>query len=309
MLIPMKRMTIVLMLFTALFSSISSAKEIALTFDDAPRGDTPLLGTGEERTRLLIENLKKADVPQVVIFANTHNFHERGKARIDRYVKAGHLIANHTHSHPNVLKTELGDYVSDIRRAHETLKTREGFTPLFRFPYLREGETRKKRDGLRAELKSLGLRNGYITVDTYDWSFDFQVQEAIKAGKTVDREALGKLYVDILMKDVEHDDGMARKLLKRSPKHVILLHENDVAALYVGDLVAALRKAGWKIIAPAEAYEDSISTYLAKTIAPHNPGRIGEIARDRGVLKKKWWSDHCDEDLIGRRLVETKSIR
>jgi hypothetical protein len=92
---------------------------------------------------------------------------------------------------------------------------------------------------------------------------------------------------------------MATKYLKRNGKHVILLHETDLNALFIADLVSALRAVGWKIISPHEAYEDEISKYATNSVLKFNPGRIGEIAKDHGQ-KGGFWHESCNEDFLER---------
>ena len=96
------------MLLTIIFSclpspAISSVEEkpkfeIALTFDDAPRGDTPIF-SGTQRTELFLQKLKEKRVDQTVFFCNTFDFLPKDAERIKAYSHAGHLIANHTAHH------------------------------------------------------------------------------------------------------------------------------------------------------------------------------------------------------------------
>ena len=75
-------------------------KRIALTFDDVPRNAGAFL-TEDERTTRLIDGLERAGVEQAAFFVTTGNLGQTtgGAERIARYVAAGHVLANHTHSH------------------------------------------------------------------------------------------------------------------------------------------------------------------------------------------------------------------
>ncbi len=64
-----------------------------------------------------------------------------GLQRIKMYDAAGHIIANHTHSHPNFALTPFPDYIEDFRKAHTILVDFSNFRKLFRFLFLSEGET------------------------------------------------------------------------------------------------------------------------------------------------------------------------
>lgn len=259
---------------------------IAITFDDAPMADGAFF-TGAERTERLIAALAEARVEGAIIFVLTQNIanQAQGPDRLLAYADAGLVLANHSHTHPWLHRTEPSDYLADIDNASEILADFEGTAPYFRFPYLDEGRTVEKRDLVRAGLLWRGLRNGYVTVDTYDWYMNALAEEAVRRGHSLDIEALGATYVEILADNVEFYDRIAQASLGGSPAHVLLLHENDLAALFVGDLVNELRARGWEIVPALEAYEDPIADIMPDTLF-NGQGRVAAIADAAGQLKR-----------------------
>lgn len=270
----------------------AAGKRIALTFDDVPRGPGAFLSQ-EERTDRLIAALKAARVKQAAFFVNPGNIADPqrvgAEARIARYVRAGHVIANHSFTHPHLNATSVPDYLANIDQAEAWLKGREGRRPWFRFPFLDEGGRDKaKRDAIRAGLAQRGLKNGYVTVDASDWNMEALAVEAKQAGKTIDMDALRDLYVESHVQAAEFYDGLARNTLGRSPAHVVLLHETDLAALFIGDLVAALRAAGWEIVTADEAFADPISTLMPDV--PSAQGTLTEaLAWEKGLPAPRWY--------------------
>lgn len=215
------------------------------------------------------------------------------------YASAGHIIANHSHTHPNFNETSGQDYIDDFKKADILLSRLPNFERWFRFPYLREGDQSIKRDGMRKSLAETGYTNAYITLNNYDFYMDDQFQREIKKNSKLDLAKLRSFYVSTLLSAVEYYNGMAMKHLGRSPKHVILLHETDLNALFIADFVSALEASGWKVISPREAYKDEISNYATTSLFKSNPGRIGEIARDNGQ-KEGLWHETCNEDYLER---------
>ncbi|WP_444892622.1 polysaccharide deacetylase family protein [Microbulbifer sp. JMSA004] len=278
---------------------VVNAKQLAITFDDAPRKADGYFD-GPTRAKTLIESLEQHKIGKVAFFSNTQSFDKEGLERMHRYDKAGHIIGNHTHSHPNFLETGLSTYQEDFLQAHQLLQQFDNFKPYFRFPYLREGETVEKRDGIRDLLQKNNYQNAYITLNNYDWYIEELFQTAVKDGKPVDMERLSNFYVDVLMASIKYYDDMAIKYLGRSPKHVILLHEMDISALFIGDLAERLRKEGWEIIPLEEAYRDPIAKYQLAQPIKYNPGRIGEIALAKGQ-KKNLWHYTLDESYLEKR--------
>lgn len=255
---------------------------IALSFDDAPRGQGPLF-SGSRRAEALLESLRAVNAPPVVFFVKTEGLEtEAGRARIRGYGEAGHLIANHTNSHTWLSRTDTEAYLADIDLAETRLDGMPNRRPWFRFPYLDEGTPREKRDAVRAALAERGLRNGYVTVDNYDWYIESLWQRAVRDGRQVDRAALGAAYIEMLIGAVEFYDALAVAALGRSPDHVILLHENDLAALFIGDLIEALRARGWTLISPDEAYADPIAAIEPDTLMTRQ-GQIGALAVEAGI--------------------------
>jgi len=259
---------------------------IALTFDDAPLGDGAFF-TGAERTERLISGLDEAGVRGAMLFVLTENIAAEpgGAARLQAYAHAGFLLANHTHAHSGLSNTETEAFLAGIDEAASILSSFDGQAPYFRFPYLDEGRPAEKRDAVRAGLKARGLRQGYVTIDNYDWYMNALAAEAVSKGHPLDMEALGAAYVENLVSDVEFYDEIARATLGRSPAHVLLLHENDLAALFVGDLVGALRAQGWQIVTAEEAFADPIADEQPDTLF-NGQGRIAALAYVSGLYKR-----------------------
>lgn len=239
-----------------------------------------------------------------MFFVNTVRLDTEGKKRLKQYTDAGILLANHTHSHPNFNDSTIQDYIADFRTADQILAGYPNVLKWFRFPYLREGDTAEKRDQFRKELDSLKYFNAYITVNNYDWYMDELLQRALKNRQDINMDALKKIYIQIILESIDYYDEMATQVLGRSPKHILLLHENDLAAMYVGDLVTSLKAHGWKIISPQEAYADPISKYQFPLPLKYNPGRVGEIAKAAGWPQNKLWHEACDEAYLDEMFVK-----
>jgi peptidoglycan-N-acetylglucosamine deacetylase len=304
--------TLLALLVSILVASGAHAqKRIALTFDDIPRDRGAFL-TPDERTTKLIAALKQAKVKQAAFFLNPGNLAkpdgQGGEARINAYVAAGHVIANHSNTHPHLNVSDANAYLADVDAAAVWLKGRAGYRPWFRFPFLDEGGKDKvKRDAIRTGLKARGLRNGYVTADGSDWHLEALTIQAKKDGKPMDMEALKKLYVTVQMSAVEYHDRLARDTLGRSPAHVILMHETDLAALFLPDFVAELRRNGWTIITADEAFADPISKAMPDV--PFSYGTlIGSMAWEKDIQPPLWpiWiGTSTTSFLFEKRVIKT----
>jgi peptidoglycan/xylan/chitin deacetylase (PgdA/CDA1 family) len=284
-----------------ILNPLAFGKQLAITFDDSPRIAKGLF-SGPERAKMLINSLKKVDSGPVVFFTVSDNMDEEGKERIRSYSDAGHFIANHTASHPNFNKTSADKYKTDFIRAHNALKDFKNFKSWFRFPYLKEGNTRLKRDDMRGTLRKFGYKNFYITMNNYDWYIE-RVFQKNRSHPNFDMNRMKEFYVNTLIESIDYYDEMAKKHLGRSPKHVLLLHEMDITALFIDDLILELRNQGWEIVSPEMAIEDEIANYETQTLFQYNPGRVGEIAHDYGQTTGLWHKS-CNSEYIDQKFKE-----
>ena len=264
------------------------AGEISLSFDDAPTKSANLF-TGLERTRLIIKKLKKANV-KAVFYVNSNRIQlDDGDLRLKEYAKEDHILGNHTHSHPKITEVELDKYKEEILKTHDLIKNYSSFKPWFRFPYLKRGNDISTRDTIRNFLKENNYYNAYVTVDNFDWSMESLLQRALRKGVSVSEKKVCKAYSEILWESIKYYDDMALKYLNRSPSHVLLLHENDIAALCLDKLVKLIQEKGWKLVSPVKSYKDNIASKEPDTLYL-GQGRVASIIHETtGVkIRSKW---------------------
>ena len=295
-----------LLVFAAAPAMAQDGKRIALSFDDIPRHAGGFM-TPDQRTIALIAGLHEAGVEQAAFFVTTGNLDDDygrgGEARIRAYVAAGHVIGNHSHSHDWLWNGDAAAYIADLDKAEAWLADKPGKRPWYRFPYLDEGRDPVRRDALRAALRERGLLNGYVTVDNFDWAIDDLARKAVEAGTEIDRAALGKLYVETIVQTADFNDRIARETLGRSPAHVLLLHETDLNALFIVDLVAGLRAAGWTIVTMDEAYRDPIARMAPETLYLRG-GSVAALANVAGRAPETLVHERTDEAELARLFEE-----
>lgn len=263
------------------------AKEVALTFDDAPMPDSKYFSSAE-RTRTLIAKLKKLGIPRAMIFANPCKGNPReALTQLALYKDAGHLIANHTCHHLRLDDVGAKEFIKDAELAEGHLKNLFSGQKYFRFPYLHEGKTTPLRDEIRTWMQKNDYRNGMVSIDNDDYIFSFKINQAKEKGLKVDDVRVKKLFMNHLTGAVDFYDELAVKTLGRSPKHVLLLHEMDATVLYLEDLVAELRKRGWTIIGADEAFADPLYKEKPKNTYANN-GIIAQMAFEKTGKKEAY---------------------
>ncbi|PUA30519.1 MAG: polysaccharide deacetylase [Cellvibrio sp. 79] len=291
------------------FSLLCQAREIAFTFDDAPTPDSALM-TGAERTQKIIHALQRAKVPDTLFFVKADYINPHTAERLRQYSDAGFHLASHSFSHQSASQIGTEAYALDMYKAHLALKSFNNVLNFHRFPYLHYGKDLTDINQLQNLLQELGYKDGYVTIDNFDWYISALLTNAAGEKKVINYEKARDFYIKSLYESIEFYDALARKSLKRSPRHVLLLHENDAAALFVGDLVEYLRNKGWKIISPQQAYKDPIAKNFPQ-VAFHKQGRVAAIANSKGFPESALRHPSENENYINQAftaagIVETK---
>lgn len=292
-----------LIIILSMASSDLWARQIAFTFDDAPMPDSQAM-SGQARTDLLLSELKNADVKDALFFVTTkHIVNESSKKRIEQIVANGFHIAHHSHAHESANTLSIEAYLQDFDQANAVLSNFDNYLKLHRFPFLHHGKTHSDQQTLRKALKKRGFNDGYVTVDNAEWYLNHLYDQAIKEGQQVNMDALKQLYIETMIAGIEYYDALAKKSLKRSPSHVLLMHDNDLSAMFAGDLARALTQEDWEIITPQQAYQDPIANIIPKT---HylKQGRVAALAHDAGSPENDLKSPAEDLETLEKKFAK-----
>lgn len=235
------------------------AQSVAFTLDDGPRLEaTPMLSP-EQRNTAMLRHLHQHQV-QALFFVTTGNGADRpeGLALLKALSAGGQLLGNHTVSHPdfNAAGTTLQAFEAEVLGCDQVIATLPGYRKLLRFPYLREGASVEKRDGIRAFLKSKDYRIGYVSIDTSDWIIDEKLRKKLEADPKADLTPWRAFYLAHLWERAQTYERLARGTYGREIPHTLLLHHNLLNALFLGDVIAMFQAKGWRIVSPDVAFAD-----------------------------------------------------
>lgn len=164
---------------------MASAQTLSLTFDDGLNPDTQ--ADARLWNQQILDTLKGSDISAMVFPALVRVGGSDGKGLallLFDWSKAGHAVGNHTATHQSLAssKLSLNDFIADVKAADGVLRRFPTWEPMLRFPYLKEGETLEKRDGMRAWMKTSGYRPAPVSIDASDWYFNQIYAAQMKAG-------------------------------------------------------------------------------------------------------------------------------
>ncbi len=256
--------------------------KVCFTFDDGNTADLPGY-SGETWDKMLLAHLKKNKL-QAVFFALGKTLdHDKGKQVLERWSKQGHLIGNHTYSHQSYSRPETSFefFKDDFLKNDAFIRQYSGFVKMFRFPYLKEGDTEQKRDDFRAFMKEQGYRNGYVTIDASDWFVNSRLLKRLKENPKADIEPYREYFLEHIYEHAVYYNDLSLKLTGRQINHALLLHHNLTSALFLDDLIALFKAKGWEVVNASEAYSDEIYTRIPQ-VMPAGESLIWALAKENG---------------------------
>lgn len=252
----------------------------AITIDDFRIEDGPLM-TGEAKHTVILDALAASGVQAAGFVTGKYVDNNDGRARLQAWADAGHAIGNHTYGHAYYGGASPGDLGADIDRNAGLIGTYATVRPWFRFPYLSEGGTAESRDRMRSVLRERGLGNGHVTIDASDWYVAQRLTERLGRESRPALAPYRDYLVGHLLDRAAFYDGLARDLLGYSPPHTLLLHHNLTTALFLPDVLAAFRDAGWRAIDADAAFAHPIFQ-AQPDVVPAANSLIWQLARADG---------------------------
>lgn len=256
--------------------------QISITIDD-PNIETTGNLTWMQKDSMLLEALNKNNLKAALFVCGKRIANAEGSVLLSRWSDAENMICNHSYSHSyfHSQKITLDSYIADFLRCDSIISGYQGFTKLFRFPFLKEGDTKEKRDGFREFLNSRGYRNGYVSIDASDWYIDSRMNDTLKHFPDMDVTPFKEYYMSHIYSRAMFYDSLALALTGRHIKHTLLLHHNAINAMFLGELITYFKVKGWEFINASDAYTDEIYR-LQPDILPAGESLVWAIAKESG---------------------------
>lgn len=282
----MKKIQSTIIVLLVLSLRVYSQPTVSFTFDDGVTGDMPGYSF-EQWNEMLLEQLDRAEVKAVFFVTGANKLDEKGQFLLKSWNDRGHRIGNHTFSHLNYNRAEttFEKFKVEFLTTDTIINKFGNYIRLFRFPFLKEGNTKEKVSLFREFMKEHQYNNGYVTIDASDWYVDSRLRNRLKQNPSADLEAFRQFYVEHLFSRAVYYEELAFKLTGRHINHTLLLHHNLAAALFLGDLVKKFKAKGWKIVDAEEAFKDPIFQSNPTNI-PAGESLIWALAKESGKFEE-----------------------
>lgn len=249
---------------------------IALTMDDP----STTLGRNiawREANSDILETLRKWNLSMALFVCGMRIDSQQGKELLHQWDEAGHLICNHSYSHFNFNseKKNYEDFAADFERNEPLLRQSRHFTRLFRYPFLKEGDTADKRDRFRALLKQKGYAVGHVTIDTSDWYVDDRMNARLDQQPAASTEPYGEYLVSHLLDRAAFYRQLAMDVLGREIPHI-----------YLDDVISAFSDRGWQWIDARRAFDDPVFKRQPQTL-PAGESLVWALAKESGHFEDR----------------------
>jgi peptidoglycan-N-acetylglucosamine deacetylase len=254
---------------------------IAVTMDD-PSTSLGRNIAWREANRAILDTLGKWNLKIALFVCGMRVDSPQGKELLGQWDEAGHLICNHSYSHLNFNgKTAYSDFAADFERNEPLVKPYRRSARLFRYPFLKEGDTAEKRDQFRALLKRKSYCVGHVTVDGSDWYVDERMNARLEKQPAVDTQPYGDYLVAHLLDRAAFYRQLALDVLDREIPHTLLLHHRMINALYLEDVISGFSDKGWQWIDARRAFDDAVFKRQPQ-IAPAGESLVWALAKESG---------------------------
>lgn len=278
----MRSLNLVLLILIVSIRYSCAQPTISFTFDDGNTNDMPGY-TFEQWNDKILQHLDDAGLKAIFFVMGANKTDEKGKQLLTTWNARGHNIANHTFSHKNYnsSQTTFETFKRELLQTDSIIKPYSNYIRMFRFPYLKEGNTNEKIESFRTFLKEQGYRNDHVTIDASDWYVDSRLLKRLRQDPKANLETFKQFYLAHIYERALYYEELAYKLTGRHIKHTLLLHHNLVSALFLGDLIRMFKAKGWNTVNAADAYTDTIYSATPATI-PAGESLIWSLAKENG---------------------------
>lgn len=263
------------------FRSKSSRPGIAITVDDFRITDDVIMDFAS-RDQFIREGLADHHIQAGAFPIGNLMANPLVHTAVVNWSSEGHIIANHTHTHPYYGGNKPKAMMANVMKAEAVLQNIPNYRKWLRFPYLGEGKTAKGRDDMRTLLRRKGYRNAHVTIDTSDWYINNRLINCLSDNPKTDLKPYRNYYVNHLWKRAVFYQQLTIDVTGRTDlPHVILLHHNLTSALFLRDALSMFKQRGWALIDIEAAYQDSFYDQIPNSL-PAGQSLIWALANQSG---------------------------
>ena len=235
----------------------------AFTLDDLPLWPNSYPPEGYTAAGIvdsIIDALDRNGLSGVYAFSNSWSIlkHPEFSTILDRWVDAGHHVANHTHNHPELNDVSAEEYIEDIDLADKHLGPWLSKAPgrYFRYTLDYWGNTEEKRSKVKSHLDARGYTAAEVTTYFFEWEWNRAYENCLDTKDQDGISFLKQSFLDFSVAQLRYDMQSAKDWFGQDVCGITLGHNVPFFADIAGDLFARLIEDGLQFISLEEAVAD-----------------------------------------------------
>lgn len=265
--------------------SESGSKTVAVTVDDLPgavpgRGSWEAVGNLKDLQKInrAIPQILKAHHAPGIGFVNEWKLQVTGErdarvALLQSWLDAGLTLGNHTYTHASFQDMSLRQYEDETIRGEVVtrvlMKAAGQEEKYFRHPFLWTGSSPETKAAFETFLKEHGYEVAPVTVDNGDYEFNDVLGSAIEGKDEQLAERTKNAYLSYMNTAFDYYEGISRSLFHREIPQVLLIHDSELTAECLDELLTNLEKRGYRFVSLDEALADPAYATPDLFIGPH----------------------------------------
>jgi peptidoglycan-N-acetylglucosamine deacetylase len=163
----------------------------------------------------------------------------------------------------------------------------------FRYPYLHEGETLAKRDGVRDYLYQHGYSIAQVTIDSQDYLYNDAYLRCVARNDDGAVQWLKQTYLDRAAESLRLAMDASKQIWGRDIRHVMLLHVGAFQAATLPALLGQLSQARVRLVTLEQAQIDPVYS-----IDPGMAGHSGGTFLSQMLLAKQLPAPARNDDAL-----------
>jgi peptidoglycan/xylan/chitin deacetylase (PgdA/CDA1 family) len=260
----MLTIALALLLAPAPETAASPPRTVAVTLDDLPGTGARSLPELQQMNRRVLAALHAAGAPAIG-FVNESRLQVPGErdaraAILTSWLDAGLTLGNHGHGHQDLSRIPLADYQDDVVRGEVVTRAllADRKLPLvyYRHPYTHTGPTAEVKQGFQRFLDQRHYKVAPFTIEHSDWMFAAVFTQARDRGDDGQAAAVRASYLAYLDRMCAWFEELSRDTFGREIPQILLTHVNRLNAEALPDVLAVLRKRGYRFVTLDQALAD-----------------------------------------------------
>lgn len=285
--------TLLLLLILSNTLLYAQQKQVCFSIDDLPVVNYGI-NTPEfhiQITEKLLSGLKKNEI-QAIGFVNEGKIYDATgkviffqKENLEKWLKYGMDLGNHTLRHKDFNNVDFSDYTAEILKGEKITKALlskyNQEMKYFRHPFLHVGATQQRADSLENFLKNHKYITAPVTIDNEDYLFANAYQKALIKKDSVLAHKIGKDYISYMEQKIFYYEKMSQVLFGRQIPQILLIHASLLNADYIQALAEIYTKNEYKFTTMEQTMTDEVyETPITKF------GRYGISWLDRWAISQ-----------------------